>query len=48
MSKKKSRAWFICPQWQALVAKHYPSDIAAADALGTNPWVLAKLRSERR
>jgi hypothetical protein len=46
MSKKKSRAWFICPQWQSLVAKHYPSDTAAAGALRTNPRILAKLRSE--
>jgi len=46
MSKKNSRAWFTCPQWQTLVACHYPNDDAAADALHTSPKVLAKLRSE--
>jgi hypothetical protein len=24
MSKKKDRAWFVCPQWTALIAQHYP------------------------
>jgi len=45
MSAKKKRAWFVCPQWQALVADHYPDDAAAARALHTDPRVLAKLRS---
>ena len=45
MSGKKKRAWFVCPQWQALVADHYPSDIEAARALHTDPRVLAKLRT---
>jgi hypothetical protein len=46
MSAKTKRAWFICPQWQTLVADHYPSDIEAALALHTNPRVLARLRTE--
>ena len=45
MSGKKKRAWFVCPQWQTLVADHYPSDIEAARALHTDPRVLAKLRT---
>jgi len=45
MSAKKKRAWFICPQWQKLVADHYPSDIDAARALHTDPRVLAALRT---
>jgi hypothetical protein len=45
MSKKNSRAWFICPQWENLVARHYPSDAEAAFTLRTDPKVLAKLRS---
>jgi hypothetical protein len=43
---KKSRAWFICPEWKTLVARHYPSDGTAAAALQTSPRVVAKLRSE--
>jgi|HubBroStandDraft_4_1064222.scaffolds.fasta_scaffold103051_4 hypothetical protein len=46
MSAKKKRAWFVCPQWQGLVAEHYPGDIEAARALHTNPRVLAKVRTE--
>jgi hypothetical protein len=45
MSAKKKRAWFVCPQWQKLVADHYPSDMDAARALHTDPRVLAKLRT---
>ena len=45
MSAKKKRAWFVCPQWQALVADHYSNDIEAARALHTDPRVLEKLRS---
>jgi hypothetical protein len=45
MSGKKKRAWFFCPQWQTLIADHYPSDIEAARALHTDPRVLAKLRT---
>jgi hypothetical protein len=45
MSKKKDRAWFICPQWPALVSGHYASDAEAARALETDPRVLARLRS---
>ena len=45
MSAKKKRAWFVCPQWQALVADHYPSDAEAARVFHTDPRVLAKLRS---
>jgi len=45
MSGKKQRAWFVCPQWQTLVADHYSNDIEAARALHTDPKVLAKLRT---
>jgi uncharacterized membrane protein YccC len=45
MSKKKDRAWFVCPQWTNLIAELYPDDIEAARALHANPKVLAKLRS---
>lgn len=45
MSAKKKRAWFVCPQWQSLVADHYPSDMEAARALHTDPRVLVKLRT---
>jgi hypothetical protein len=45
MSKKKDRAWFVCPQWAALVSGHYASDAEAARALKTDPKVLARLRS---
>jgi len=45
MSAKKKRAWFVCPQWQTLVADHYPNDAEAAKALHTDPKVLGKLRS---
>jgi len=27
MSKKKDRAWFVCPQWTELVSRHYASEI---------------------
>jgi hypothetical protein len=45
MSKKKDRAWFVCPQWAALVSSHYANDGEAARALDTDPKVLARLRS---
>jgi hypothetical protein len=45
MSKKKDRAWFICPQWAELVSRHYESDADAARELKTDPKVLARLRS---
>lgn len=45
MSKKKSRAWFVCPQLTKLVSDHYPDDVEAGRALGADPRVLAKLRS---
>jgi len=44
MSAKKKRAWFVCPQWQTLVADHYADDGEAARALHTDPRVLTKLR----
>jgi hypothetical protein len=46
MSKKKDRAWFVCPQWGDLVSKHYASDTEAGRALKADPKVLAKLRTE--
>jgi hypothetical protein len=45
MSKKKDRAWFICPQWADLVSQHYGDDAEAGQALNTDPKVLTKLRS---
>jgi hypothetical protein len=45
MSKKKDRAWFVCPQWGDLVSQHYASDIEAGRALNAHPRVLAKLRA---
>jgi hypothetical protein len=44
MSKKKDRAWFVCPQWAELLARSYQDDIAAARALRVNPKVLVRLR----
>ena len=44
MSKKKDRAWFVCPQWADLVAKHYADDTEASRSLKAAPKVLAKLR----
>jgi hypothetical protein len=46
MSKKKDRAWFVCPQWGDLVSQHYASDIEAGRALKADPKVLTKLRAE--
>ena len=45
MSKKQDRAWFVCPTWAHLVARHYASDAEASRALKTAPKVLAKLRA---
>jgi hypothetical protein len=45
MSKKKDRAWFVCPQWGDLVSQHYSSDIEAGRALKSDPKVLMKLRA---
>lgn len=45
MSRKKDRAWFVCPQWTALVSSHYASDAEAGRALKMDPKVLAKLRA---
>jgi hypothetical protein len=45
MSKKKDRAWFVCPQWVDLVSQHYIDDTEAGLSLKANPKVLAKLRS---
>jgi hypothetical protein len=45
MSRKKDRAWFVCPQWTELVSRHYQSDIDAGRALKADPKVLSKLRS---
>jgi hypothetical protein len=45
MSKKKDRAWFVCPQWGDLVSQHYANDAAAGRALNVHPKVLTKLRA---
>ena len=45
MSKKKDRAWFVCPQWAGLVSAHYASDTEASRALKADTKVLTKLRA---
>ena len=45
MSKKKDRAWFVCPQWGDMVSQHYADDAEAGAALKADPKVLAKLRA---
>lgn len=45
MSKKKDRAWFVCPQWADLISRHYGSDTEAGRWLKADPRLLAKLRS---
>ena len=45
MSKKKDRAWYVCPQWGDLVSQHYASDSEAGRALKVDPKVLTKLRA---
>jgi hypothetical protein len=45
MSKKKDRAWFVCPQWGDLVSRHYASDTEASRALKADAKVLTKLRA---
>jgi hypothetical protein len=44
MSKKKDRAWFVCPQWGDLLSQHYASDTEAGRTLKADPKVLTKLR----
>ncbi len=46
MSKKKDRAWFVCPQWTELVSRHYADDAALARALRADPKVLTRLREQ--
>ena len=46
MSKKKDRAWFVCPQWGELVSRHYPDDATAGRALRADAKVLARLRRQ--
>ena len=45
MSKRKNRAWFVCPHWAVLVSSHYRTDVEAARALRTDPKILERLRS---
>lgn len=45
MSKKKDRAWFVCPQWADMMTRHYANDAEAGRALKADPKVLEKLRS---
>jgi hypothetical protein len=47
MSKKKDRAWFVCPQWAELSARQFATENEAARALGVHPRVLAKLGAGR-
>ena len=42
---KKSRAWFVCPQWADLISQYYADDAEAGRSLNVDPRVLAKLRS---
>jgi hypothetical protein len=42
---KKSRAWFVCPQWGDLISQYYTDDAEAGRSLNVDPRVLAKLRS---
>ena len=44
MSKKKDRAWLVCPQWNDLISQNYASDTAAGLALKAHPKILTKLR----
>jgi hypothetical protein len=45
MSKKKDRAWFVCPQWAELASQYYVDDDEAGQSLKADPKVLGKLRS---
>jgi len=45
MSKKKDRAWFVCPEWATMASEHYESDAHAGRALKTDPKILARLRA---
>lgn len=45
MSKKKNRAWFVCPHWAVLVSSHYRTDVEASRALRTDPRILERLRT---
>ena len=45
MSKKKDRAWFVCPLWEDMISQHYIDDTEAGRSLKADPKVLAKLRS---
>jgi hypothetical protein len=45
MSKKKDRAWFVCPAWTDMVSRHYTSDADAARAFDADPKLLTKLRT---
>jgi hypothetical protein len=46
MSQKKPHAWYVCPAYTDLVARHYENDTDAAHALDVDPRLLAKLRAE--
>jgi hypothetical protein len=45
MSKKKSRAWFVCGQWPDIISQHYANDAEAATALKCTPQLLTRLRA---
>jgi hypothetical protein len=45
MSKKKDRAWFICPQWAELTSQHYVGADELSQSLKVDPKVREKLRS---
>jgi hypothetical protein len=45
LSKKKDRAWFVCPRWAEFVAAHYAGDTEAGQSLKADAKVIAKLRS---
>jgi hypothetical protein len=45
-SKKKDRAWFVCPQWEELIRQFYPDEASAARALGVHTRVLTRVRQQ--
>ena len=46
MSKKKDRAWFVCPEWADLISRHYRNDVEASRGLRADSKILTKLRAE--
>ena len=36
---KKSRAWFVCPQWADLISQYYADDAEAGRSLNVDPQI---------